>query len=46
MIRILRDLFRLITDILHSERYEDICRGLYLKEKRPKTFGTKIRGKL
>ena len=40
----LRDLFRLILDILHSARYEDMCRGLYLKEDRPKTCGTKIQG--
>ena len=40
----LRDLFRLIFDILRSAHYEDVCRGLYLKEDRPKTCGTKIQG--
>lgn len=39
----LRDLFRLILDILHSVQYKDMCRGLYIKEERPKTYGTKIR---
>lgn len=41
----LRDLFRLIFDMLRSAQYEDLCRGLYLQEKQPKTYGTRIRGK-
>lgn len=39
----LRKLFRLVLDVLYSVRYEDICRGLYIKEERPKTYGTKIK---
>lgn len=39
----LRDLFRLICDILHRAQYEDMCRGLYVNEKMPKTYGSSIK---
>ena len=45
MIRILRDLIRLIEDMLRQARYEDTFRGLYMQGKTPKTFGTRIGGK-
>lgn len=41
----LRELISLIRDIEKQSRYEDICRGLYLKERLPKTFGTHIGGR-
>lgn len=39
----LRDLFRLICDMLHKAQYEDTCRGLYVKEEHPKTYGSNVR---
>lgn len=41
----LRDLIRLIQEMINQSKYEDTFRGLYYKVDKPKTFGTHIGGR-
>lgn len=39
----LKAFIELIRGFVRGERYKDLCRGLYISEDIPKTYGTKIR---
>ena len=45
MLQVIRKIFKSISRSFAQSKYNDICRGLYIKERTPKTFGTKIRSR-
>lgn len=41
----LKKLIKLLIGFINEDKYADTCRGLYIQEKLPKTYGTKITNK-